>query len=260
MRDLLEGGFEPSDPNPMKRAQNAMARQPLPRRFYKEAAVVETPEGFAIALDGRPARTPGRRPLAAPRREAAEAIAAEWRAQGETIDPARMHATRIANTAIDSLGERIAEVQEDIAAYAGSDLVCYRAGEPEGLVQAQAERWDPIVAWAEESFGTRFVLAEGVMHQAQGEAALAAIRAAAARWREPIALAALHVMTTLTGSSLIALMAAEGALSGEDAWKAAIVDESWNASLWGWDEEAEKRLAARREEFLAAHGLLRALA
>lgn len=260
MRDLLADGPEPSDPNPMKRAQNAMARQPLPRRFYKDVSVIEAPEGFAIALDGRPARTPGRRPLAAPRSEAAEAIAAEWRAQGETIDPARMHATRIANTAIDSLSERIAEVQEDVAAYGGSDLVFYRAGEPEGLVQAQAERWDPVVAWAEAAFGTRFVLAEGVMHQAQGEAALAAIRAAAGRWREPIALAALHVMTTLTGSSLIALMAAEGALSGEDAWRAAIVDESWNASLWGWDEEAERRLAARREEFLAAHGLLRALA
>ena len=249
----------PSDPNPMKRAQNAMARQAPLRRFYRTVAVIEGQERFGIALDGRQARTPGRRALATPTAAAAALIAAEWEAQRDTIDPARMHATRIANTAIDSFDGRIAEVQADVATYAGSDLVLYRAGEPEGLVAAQDAGWNPVVAWAESHFGARFVLAQGVVHQAQNEAALAAVRAAVSKRSEPIGLAALHVMTTLAGSALIALMAAEGALSGEEAWRASILDEAWNASLWGRDEEAERRLALRREEFLAAHGLVRAL-
>ncbi len=128
----------------------------------------------------------------------------------------------------------MAEVQADVAAYAASDLVFYRAGEPEGLVASQNRLWDPVVAWAEAHLRTRFTLAEGIIHQPQSEAALAAVRAAVERWSEPAALAALHVCTTLTGSCLIALMAAEGALSGEAAWEASIVDEAWNASLWGW--------------------------
>ncbi len=260
MADMTDFDPTPSDPNPMKRAQTAMARQPALRRFYQEVAVSEGPDGFAITLDGRQARTPGRKPLALSRHAAAEVVAVEWRAQGETIEPSRMHATRIANTALDSFEGRIGEVRADVAAYAASDLVFYRAGEPEGLVASQNRHWNPIVEWAEAHLGTRFTLAEGIIHQPQTDAALAAVRAAVGRRGEPVSLAALHVCTTLTGSCLIALMAAEGALSGEAAWKASIVDEAWNASLWGWDEEAERRLAARREEFLAAHALVRALA
>jgi len=260
MGDPIEPGPELSHPDPVKRAQNAMARQAPLKRFYKDVGVVEAPGGYAIALDGRPARTPGRKPLALARMQAAELIAAEWHAQVDVIQPALMHATRIANTALDSFDGRIGEVQADIAGYAASDLVFYRAGEPDGLVAAQNDRWNPILAWARETLGSRFVLAEGVIHQGQSEEALAGVRVAAARWREPIALAALHVMTTLTGSALIALMAAEGSIDGEEAWRASIVDETWNGSLWGWDEEAERRLAARREEFLAAHALARALA
>jgi len=259
MRDGADAAPGPSEADPVKRAQQAMARQPPLRRFYADVAVVEGEAGFGVALDGRPARTPGRRLLAAPTSAAADVIAAEWRAQGETIQPAGMHATRIANTALDSFDDRIGNVQADIAAYAASDLVFYRAGEPEGLVMAQNAAWNPVVAWAEATLGVRFVLAEGVVHQAQPENALAAVRAALAPRVEPIGLAALHVMTTLTGSCLIALMAAEGALAGDQAWDASLVDESWNASLWGRDEEAERRLAARRAEFLTAAALLRAL-
>ncbi len=208
MMDPTDFDPTPSDPNPMKRAQSAMARQPALRRFYKDVAVSEGPDGFVITLDGRQARTPGRKPLALPRAAAAEVVAAEWRAQGETIEPSRMHATRIANTALDSFEGRMAEVQADVAAYAASDLVFYRAGEPEGLVASQNRLWDPVVAWAEAHLRTRFTLAEGIIHQPQSEAALAAVRAAVERWSEPAALAALHVCTTLTGSCLIALMAA----------------------------------------------------
>jgi chaperone required for assembly of F1-ATPase len=259
MRDILHPEFTPSDPNPMRRAQAAMVRQALPKRFYKSADIIVIDGNFAISLDGRTALTPGRKPLALPTRTGAEVIAAEWQAQADVIDPARMHATRITNTAIDSLAGRMAEVQADIAGYGASDLICYRAGEPEGLVSAQNEAWTPVVNWAADAIGAHMLLAEGVMHQAQPEAALLAIKTAVADENQPIRLAALHVLTTLSGSCLIALMVRAGALSPEEGFAAAMVDEDWNAKLWGRDAEAEARQTRRREEFMAAAGLLAAL-
>jgi chaperone required for assembly of F1-ATPase len=256
MRDILYPDITPSDPNPMRRAQAAMARQALPKRFYKHAQISEKDAGYRIQLDGRAALTPGRNPLALPTPASAELVAAEWLAQVDVIDPARMHATRIANTAIDSIGRRLAEVQADITGYAGSDLVCYRAGEPEGLVIRQNEAWDPVVAWASDALGARMVLAQGVIHQEQPPEALQAISAAVDAEMQPIRLAALHVITTMSGSCLIALMLRAGALAPEAALAASLVDEDWNASLWGRDAEAEVRQARRREEFLAAAGLL----
>lgn len=260
MRDLLYSDHQPAEPDPVRRAQNAMARHHLPKRFYTEVTLAEAEGGFAILLDGRGARTPGRNRLALPTSTAAECLAAEWQAQVDVIDPARMHATRIANTAIDSFEGRIGEIQSDIAAYAASDLVCYRASEPEGLAAAQSMLWNPVLDWAQDTLRARFILAEGIVHQAQPEPALNAVQAAARRITRPIALAAMHVMTTMSGSCLIAMMAGAGALSGEEAWRASTVDEDWNAALWGWDEEAIGRHAKRREEFLAAHALYRAVA
>ncbi len=260
MRDLLYPEHQPAEPDPVRRAQNAMARHHLPRRFYSNVSVKESEGGYAILLDGRGARTPGRNRLALPTRAAAACLAAEWQAQADVVDPARMHATRIANTAIDSFEGRIAGIQEDIAAYAASDLVCYRAGEPEGLVAMQDRFWNPVLDWAYAALGARFILAEGIVHQPQPEPALLAVRQAVGEIHQPVALAALHVLTTMSGSCLIALMAGSGKLSGEDAWRAATADEEWNASLWGWDGEAERRHAKRREEFLAAHALYRAVA
>jgi chaperone required for assembly of F1-ATPase len=261
MREILYPAHEPSDPNPLKRAQAAMARQKLPKRFYQEVDVDNRgTEGFAIRLDGRTARTPGRKLLALPTLPAAEVVAAEWRAQADVIDPARMHATRMTNTALDSFAGRIAEIQADVASFAGSDLVCYRAGEPEGLIAAQTLHWTPVLAWADQVLGARFRLATGVMHQQQDEAALAAVSLAVGACSQPVRLAALHVMTTLTGSCLIALMAAGGSLDADAAWQAATVDDEWSASLWGPDEEAAARMARRREEFGAAYALNAALA
>jgi chaperone required for assembly of F1-ATPase len=260
MRDLLYSEHQPSEPDPVRRAQNAMARHHLPKRFYTDVSTAGSEGGFAILLDGRGARTPGRNRLALPTRAAAECLAAEWRAQEDVIDPARMHATRIANTAIDSFDGRIGEIQRDIAAYAASDLVCYRASEPEGLVAAQNLHWNPVLDWAHDALGARFILAEGIVHQAQPEPALISVQAAASRITQPIALAAMHVMTTMSGSCLIAMMAGAGALSGKEAWRTSTVDEDWNASLWGWDEDALRRHAKRQEEFLATHALYRAIA
>ena len=233
------------------------ARPPPPKRFYKVAAIEPGEGGFVLTLDGRPARTPGRRPLALPTWTLGEAIAAEWAAQGESILPATMPLTRLANTALDGVARETEAVRADIARYAGSDLVVYRAAGPERLVAAQAAAWDPVLAWAHAALGARFVLSEGVMFVDQPEPALRAVRERLERERSPFALAALHVMTTLTGSILIALMHAAEALPLDDAWTAAHADELYQESLWGQDSEAADRRAARRAEFEAASRLYR---
>jgi chaperone required for assembly of F1-ATPase len=238
-------------PDPMQSARR-MARPELQKRFYKRAEMHEEQGFFTLRLDGRPARTPARNPLAVRYPRLAEAIAAEWNAQTEHIDAAAMPVTRLANTALDGVAARPQEVRADILAYAGTDLLYYRAGEPEGLVARQRAAWDPIVAWAERRFGGRFVLAEGVMHVPQPQATLAAIAAELAAIDDPFRLAGLHLATNLAGSALIALALAEGAIDVEAAWAAAHVDEDWNISQWGADAEAMQRRARRFADFSAA--------
>lgn len=245
---------QPSDtprPDPM-RAVRDHGKPVLPKRFYKETGFAEGAGGFRLTLDGRPANTPARNPLAAPTRALAERLAAEWAAQGETIDPAGMPFTRLINTAIDGVAPRMAAVAEDLWPYAGTDLVAYRAGSPERLVAAQAEAWDPIVAWAREALGARLILSEGVMHVAQPEDSVAALRRAVSAIDDPFRLAAFHTLTTLTGSLLIALAVLAGRLTAEEGWDAAHVDETYQAAVWGADEDAATRLAGRKVEFLAA--------
>ena len=142
-------------------AARALMRPEAPRRFYAEASHAPRDGAHALLLDGRPARTPARRPLALPTAAAAALVAAEWAAQGERIDPGAMPVTRIANTALDGVADDPAAARDAVAAYAGSDLVCYRAGAPEGLVAAQARHWDPVLAFARERLGARLVLGEG---------------------------------------------------------------------------------------------------
>ena len=256
-RDGLGAASEPPAPDP-RRAAQANGKPALPRRFYAEAGVAQAEGGFRLALDGRLANTPARRPLTLPTRALAEAVAAEWGAQGEAIDPATMPLTRLANTALDGVADRRAEVEADLGAYAGTDLVAYRAGEPDRLVAAQAAAWDPLLDWAREAFGVRPILSEGVMHVDQPDASTAALRAAIGGAEGPFRLAALHTMTTLTGSLLIALAVLHGRLAPQDAWEAAHVDEAYQASVWGRDEEAEARMAYRRAEFDAAATVARA--
>ncbi|WP_132255098.1 ATP12 family chaperone protein [Methylobacterium segetis] len=244
---------EPSDapaPDPMRAARGPA--KPLPKRFYREAGFAEAEGGFRLTLDGRPANTPARNPLSVPSRDLAEAIAAEWQAQDEIIDPARMPVTRLVNTAIDGVAPRRDAVIDDLAAYAGTDLLAYRAESPERLVAAQGAAWDPVLDWAREALGARLILSEGVMHVTQPEETVAALRGAIQAARGPFRLAALHTMTTLTGSLLLALAVLNGRLTPEEAWAAAHVDESYQASVWGRDAEAEARLSARRAEFDAA--------
>jgi chaperone required for assembly of F1-ATPase len=229
-------------------------RTVLPRRFYATAAAAAVANGHAVRLDDKPVHTPARRVLAAPTPALAEAIAAEWQAQKDVIDPAKMPLTRLANAIIDGVADASQPVAEEIAKYLASDLTFYRAGSPPGLVERQARHWDPILDWARQAFGADFKLGEGVVYVAQPAAALAAARAAIPEelWR----LGAVHSVTTLSGSALIALAMARGALSADAAWQAAQVDEDWNMAQWGRDEMAMARRDFRFAEFQATATVL----
>jgi chaperone required for assembly of F1-ATPase len=241
--------------DPVKAARDPA--RPLPKRFYKEASVAEAEGGFAVRLDGRPVNTPARRRVIVPWRALAEALAAEWAAQGETINPATMPLTKIVNSALDGVADHMAEVEAEVVRYAGSDMICYRAGQPESLVAAQSAAWDPILAFARDRLGARLALAEGVMFAAQPEAALAALAAAVSAYvgegpGAALRLAALQVMTTLTGSLSIALAKALNEIDLATAWRAAHIDEDFQMRAWGEDAEALARRESRLREMTAA--------
>jgi len=250
---MLEDIFQDPAIDPIEAARRGLRRQ-LRRRFYSEVGISEGHGGFQILLDGRPVKTPGQHGLAAPTRALAQAIADEWQAQRDVIDPLNMPLTRLANTIIDGVTSAPREVAAEIAKYLGSDLLVYRARTPDGLVERQAKHWDPILAWARDALGARFALAAGVMFVQQPAAALAA--ATAAIPSNPWRLGATHVITTLTGSALIALALAYGVLSLEEAWAAAHVDEDWNMDQWGRDESALERRALHFKDVEAAAKVL----
>jgi chaperone required for assembly of F1-ATPase len=254
MRDLLENTAAGSPREAARRG----ARPILHKRFYRHATIARDGENYLVRLDDKPVRTPAGRALAAPTAALAEALAAEWDAQRDVIDPAKMPLTRLANAIIDGVADRPKPVAEEVERYLGSDLVCYRAASPVGLAERQARHWDPILVWARETLGARMLRGEGVVHVAQPEQALAAVCAAIPR--DPWRLGAVHTVTTLTGSALIALALAKGLLSADEAWQAAHVDEDWNMEQWGRDELALERRACRFAELEAAALVLKNLA
>ena len=245
---------DPVDPIASARGPRAV----LPKRFYQRAAVEARDGTYVVMLDGRPLRTPTRKLVALPGVALAAFVAAEWARQGEHIDPATMPVTRIVNSAIEGVAGEMQAVADDIVNYAGSDLVCYRAAGPAPLVAEQARAWDPVLDWARDALGARFVLSEGVMFVAQSRAALDAVRMGVMDCigASPFRLAGLSVMTTLTGSALLALHCASGACSIAQGWAAAHVDEDFQARMWGADAEAEARRAARWREMAAAGSVL----
>jgi len=259
MRELFEG--HQSD-DPVEAARRAV-RPALRRRFYETVTIAagEFDQGeqavHAVCLDGKSIRTPGRRVLAAPVAELARALADEWAAQREYIEPAKMPLTRLANTIIDGVGAAQDQVAAEIRKYLASDLVFYRAESPAPLCARQAQHWDPLLTWARQALGADLKLGFGVVHVAQPAPALDA--AGAALPRDPWRLGAMHLATTLTGSSLIALALMYGAVTPEAAWQAAHVDEDWNMDQWGREEIALKRRAFRFAEFQAAALMLRTL-
>jgi chaperone required for assembly of F1-ATPase len=252
---------EVADPIAMARRDLSKA---LPRRFYKEVTVQQRDGTFILLLDGRAAKSPGGNHLALPCLAAARALADEWSAQTESIDPAAMPLTRIVNSAIDGVACQLDATVDEIVRYAGADLVCYRAAEPRTLAEAQAAAWDPILAFAREKLGAHFICTEGVVFVEQPEPARAAVKEAIAHIANsgqgaPFALAALQVMTTLTGSVLLALAVAYRELTPTEAWIATHVDEDFAMRAWGEDADALQRRARQWREMEAAAGLLHAV-
>jgi len=261
MRDIFTEIFENQPLDPIEAARRG-ARPRLRKRFYRQAHVGEGGEaGFAVLLDDKPVATPARRALAAPTAALAAALAVEWDAQKNAIDPGRMPLTRLANAVIDAVADAPEAVAAEVAKYLGSDLVFYRAEAPEGLVARQAQAWDPVLAWAREKLGARFMPVTGVMFAEQPAEALAAARLAipaeASNMKDIWRLAAVSSITSLTGSALLALALSAGALEVDEAWAAAHVDENWQMEQWGRDEIALTRRDFRFVEMQAAATVLR---
>lgn len=256
MRELFDEMADQSKVNPMEAARRS-ARAVQRKRFYANAGVGETDGGFTVTLDGKPIKTPSGRTVIVPVRSLAETIAAEWNAQGEFIEPLTMPVTRFANSVLQGVVDNVVAVADDVAKYFESDLLFYRAGHPEGLVAREATHWDPVLFWARDALGAHFILAEGVMHVRQPETAVAVARAALPgdAWE----IAALHVITTLTGSALLALALFRGVIDPDQALAAAHVDEDWNAEKWGVDEEVAARRAAKLVDFNAVTAVLKEL-
>lgn len=218
------------------------------KRFWTEVAVVAEDGGCGIALDGRPVRTPQRAPLAVASRALVEAIAEEWREQGETIDPARMPMTGLANAAIDLATPDLAAFAAPVAAYAESDLFCYRDARDAALQAEQAAAWNPLLAWAEARHGIEFILTQGVLPVDQPEATIAALRGAALAqdaWR----ITALTPLVTIGGSLVAGLALVERAFESDALWQAVSLDELYQERRWGADGEAQKARAANKRDW-----------
>lgn len=228
------------------------------KRFWTEAAVVEAGDGFGIALDGRPVKTPARVALAVPMRGLAEAIAEEWRASGETVDPRAMPLTGLANAAIDRVAADPAMFAADLARYGESDLTCYRAEGPEPLVARQAESWDALLDWARRRYDVDFTCTSGIVHTPQPDDTVVKLAHAVAVL-DPFRLAALSPLVTIGGSLVAGLAVLEQAVPPETAWEAVSLDDRWQAEQWGEDAEAAAALDNRRRDFLAAARFLELL-
>jgi chaperone required for assembly of F1-ATPase len=256
MREFLEDAAKHQDDG-YGRAQK-LARQELPKRFYKEVGVGTVGDEFAVTLDGRSPRTPGQKPVVVPSRDLAVAMAAEWAAQGDVIDPQTMPLVRLVNTAVEAGEERVPAFRDEIVKYAGTDLLLYRADSPRELVAEQERLWDDALVRVARRFGVGFQPTIGIIHQAQPAPTLAHLSEALAD-EQLLPLAAMVSITGITGSALLALALRHGLLDAEEIWRAAHVDEDHNIRQWGEVSEAMERRARRREEFDAAVLVLRTL-
>ena len=221
------------------------------KRFWKHVSVEQDGDRWAIRLDGRPVQTPARAALVVPTEQLAEAIAAEWRAVEETIDPRAMPLTGLANAAIDRVAPHHDAFAQGLARYAEADLACYRAEGPKGLVERQEREWDRLLAWARRRYDVDFSTTCGLMHVEQPGATVERLGHAVAAL-DPFQLAGLSPLVTIGGSLIAALAVLEKAITAEEAWTAVSIDEQWQLEQWGADAEAEAALENRRRDFLAA--------
>ena len=221
------------------------------KRFYKDAGVTETPDGFGVALDGKPVRTPAKQPLTVPTRALAEAIAQEWLAQGETVNPKRLPLTRLASIALDLVAPRRDAVVAELAKYAGTDLVCYRAERPPELAARQHTAWQPLIDWVTARFDAPLTVTSSILPVAQSATSLKALEAAIATY-DTHRLAALHLATAACGSLVAALALIEGRIDAEAAFAAAELDESYEIERWGEDAQQTRRRAGLKEDIALA--------
>lgn len=226
-----------------------------PKRFWADATVEQVSGGYAVRLDDRAVRTPAKRPLTLPTRAMAEAVAAEWQAQTAVVRPETMPVTRAANSALDKIAPQFAEVAGLIAAYGGTDLLCYRSTGPQALIDRQAAGWDPLLEWAAVAFDAPLTVTYGVMPVDQPEGSLRRLAAEVHRL-SPFELAGFHDLVAISGSLVVGLAVARGHLAPARAWEIARIDEEWQAEVWGRDDEAAENEALRREAFFQAERFL----
>lgn len=220
------------------------------KRFWKEARVARRDDGWSVELDGRPLRTPAKAELVVPVAALAQAIAEEWAAAGEIIDPRAMPLTGLANAAFDRVAPDPDSFAAGLAKYGESDLLCYRADSPPALVERQEREWGPLLAWARRRFDVDFLVTAGVIHRPQPSATLARLAHAVAML-DPFRLAGLSPLVTVGGSLVAALAFAERAVTADAAWQAVSLDEHWQLEQWGADAQAEAALDSRRRDFMA---------
>jgi chaperone required for assembly of F1-ATPase len=228
------------------------------KRFWKSAEVRPTERGFAVFLDDRQLTTPAKAELEVPTEGLAAEIVQEWLDQSGNVKPETMPATRMANSAIDLVSVQFDAVVDMVTEYGGSDLICYRADTPAGLVERQAAAWDPLVNWAETELGAPLIVTTGILPVAQAERSLERLRNTVAD-RHPFHLAALHDLVTLSGSLVVGLAVAANHLRPEEAWNVSRIDENWQAELWGTDEEAQETALIKENQFKFACHFLKLL-
>ncbi|MEM6589991.1 MAG: ATP12 family protein [Pseudomonadota bacterium] len=221
------------------------------KRFWKAAKATEVEGGYTVTLDDRAVKTPAKRALIMPTRAMADAVAAEWDAQEEEVNPHTMPVTRAANAAIDKVAQQHAEVADLIAAYGDSDLLCYRADSPDDLVNRQSAAWDPLLEWADRTFGAQLIPTTGLMPKPQNPDDLAKL-SREVHAMDPFTLTAFHDLVGLSGSLIIGFAALRDHDDIDTLWKISRIDEIWQEEQWGEDEEATKMAAAKRNQFVAA--------
>lgn len=221
------------------------------KRFYKDVTVVATEGIHEIRLDGRPVRTPARAALALPNAALAEAIADEWRAQGDMIDPRSMPFTGLSNGAIDQITPNRESFAAGIAHYGSSDLLCYRAEGPTELIEREAAAWDPLLDWARRRYDVGFIVTQGIIPVDQPPETLERLAGVVAAF-DPFTLAGLSTLVTLSGSLICGLAIVEGGHDADAIWTASEIDEAWEVEQWGEDADAAARSAKRRDEFAMA--------
>jgi chaperone required for assembly of F1-ATPase len=221
------------------------------KRFYREVRVAGEGAGYGVLLDGRPVRTPDKRPLILSTRSLGEAVAAEWRRQSDTIVPTTMGLTRLANSALDRVSRHRDAVIDEIACFTATDLVCYRVSEPDALAARQCAAWQPLVEWAAATFDASLAVTDGLVPVTQSPQCLSALRDAVATF-DDFPLAGLHEATAATGSVVIGLALGHGRIDGGTAWEISQIDESFQIERWGEDDDATRRRAALKRDIAVA--------